>query len=554
MTLTDDTDSRRRRRWTLLAASLGFAVVQLDVSVVNVAIKPIGEALGGGVSGLQWVVNAYTVTFAALILTAGALGDRVGAKRVFIAGFVGFTLASAACGLAPNLPTLIAARALQGIGAAALVPCSLTLLNHAFSAPGQRARAVGLWAAGASVALAGGPLAGGVLIATVGWRSIFFLNAPIGLVGIWLTARWAAETPRSPRRGVDLPGQLAAIVCLACLAGATIEGGARGFSDPAVLGAFAVAVAAGAGFIALESKRPDPMLPLGLFRSASFSTASAIGLLINVTFYGLIFVLSLFFQREQHLTAVQTGLAFAPLAAAVMPANLIAGRALAAFGARRVIVFAAVLMIVAVAGMLGADASTAYVALVAPLVALGFGLGLVVPVMTSTLLGGVERSRSGVASGTLNTARQTGSVIGVALFGSLAAGGRGIDGGLHLALLISIALLLIVAALGSAIDKPLQAAGERVGHPFAVGRGLHRRLIRLVLHVRHFDQDHRHPREVQPPEVGPRRDPVDAVVGRLVQPDPQQLRSHVEGQAVRRRENRVVGPGGNRRRHQHREA
>ena len=199
---------------------------------MNVAIKPIGEELGGGVGGLQWVVSAYTIAFAAFILTAGALGDRIGAKRVFVAGFLVFTIASAMCGLAPSLPALIGARALQGVGAAALVPCSLTLLNHAFSDPGARARAVGLWAAGASVALAGGPLIGGLLIASLGWRAIFFINAPIGVAGILITLRWSSETSRSGG-SVDVAGQVAVVIALASLAGATIEGGSRGFGDPA---------------------------------------------------------------------------------------------------------------------------------------------------------------------------------------------------------------------------------------------------------------------------------------------------------------------------------
>ena len=193
--------SRQRARWlTLVATSLGFGVVQLDVSVVNVAIKPIGAALGGGVGSLQWVVNAYTLAFAALILAAGALGDRVGAKRVFVSGFVVFTVASAACGLAPSLGFLIGARAVQGIGAAVLVPCSLALLRHTFADPAERARAVGLWAAGASVALSAGPLVGGILTETLGWRAIFFINAPIGVAGILITVRWAVETPRARGR------------------------------------------------------------------------------------------------------------------------------------------------------------------------------------------------------------------------------------------------------------------------------------------------------------------------------------------------------------------
>ena len=210
--MTGEAAGGGRKLWALLATSLGFGVVQLDVSVVNVAIKPIGADLGGGVTGLQWVVGAYTLAFAALILSAGALGDRIGARRVFVAGFTLFTVASAACGLAPSLRVLIAARAVQGVGAAVLVPCSLSLLNHTYRDPRARAHAVGLWAAGAAAALSAGPLIGGVLTSTLGWRSIFFINAPIGLAGILLTMRFAIETPRAADRGIDLPGQLTAIV------------------------------------------------------------------------------------------------------------------------------------------------------------------------------------------------------------------------------------------------------------------------------------------------------------------------------------------------------
>src|ERR1700727_2071407 len=189
------------RRLTLIAMSLGFCVVQLDVSVVNVAVKSIGASLGGGVSALQLIVSAYTVTFAAFILTAGALGDRIGAKRLFIAGFVVFTLASVACGLAPSLGVLVAARAVQGIGAAVLVPSSLRLLNHTFREAAARARAIGFYLAGASLALSGGPLVGGVLITVFGWRSIFFINVPLAAARICLTARFAREAPRARDRG-----------------------------------------------------------------------------------------------------------------------------------------------------------------------------------------------------------------------------------------------------------------------------------------------------------------------------------------------------------------
>jgi MFS transporter, DHA2 family, methylenomycin A resistance protein len=440
------------RAWTLLATSLGFAVVQLDVSVVNVAIKPIGAALGGGVSSLQWVVSAYTLAFAALILTAGALGDRVGAKRVFITGFLVFTGASAACGLAPSMGALIASRVVQGVGAAVLGGSSLALLNHTYPEPAERARAVGLWAAGASAALAGGPLIGGLLTSTLGWRSIFFINAPIGLLGIFLTARWAEDTPHSSEGGVDVAGQLAAVLALTALAAAMIEGGSRGFGDPWVLGGFALAVLAGGAFVVIEARGTHPMLPLTLFRSRTFSIASTIGLLINVSFYGLIFVLSLYFQRGQHLSSLQTGLAFAPMTAAIMAANLLSGGLARRLGAGRLIACGALLIVAGCGALICAGAHSSYISLLAQLLAIGLGLGLIVPAMTSSLLGSVERARSGVASGTLNSARQTGSVIGVALFGSLIAGKGQLVSGLHLALTISVGLLIAVGALSFGID------------------------------------------------------------------------------------------------------
>jgi DHA2 family methylenomycin A resistance protein-like MFS transporter len=441
------------RGGTLLATSLGFGVVQLDVSVVNVAITPIGADLGGGVAALQWVVNAYTLAFAGLILTAGALGDRIGAKRVFVAGFALFTVASAACGLAPDLAVLIAARAVQGVGAAVLVPCSLALLNHAYPAAHERARAIGLWTAGASTALSAGPLIGGVLTTTLGWRAIFFINAPIGLAGILVTLRWATQTSRSSGRGIDLPGQFAAVLTLTALAGAMIEGGQRGFTDSAVLAGFAVAVLAGAAFVLIEARGARPMLPLRLFRAPSFGPATTIGLLVNIAFYGLLFVLSLFFQREQHHSALVTGLAFAPMTVAIIGANLTTSRLAQGLGARRLIIIGALLMAAGCAGLLGFGATATYPMLVAQLTALGFGLGLIVPAMTATLLGAVARERSGVAAGTLNTARQTGSVLGVALFGALIAGPGSLVPGWHVALLISIGLLAVIVAISFRIGS-----------------------------------------------------------------------------------------------------
>src|SRR5262245_35739648 len=281
----------------LAATSLGLGVVQLDITIVNTALSSIGTSLGGSVAELQWVVTAYTIAFAAFILTAGALCDRVGAKRIFIGGFAIFTLASLACALASSAVFLIAARSVQGLAAAILVPNSLTLLNHAYADPTARSRAVGIWAAGASLALTAGPFVGGALITLVGWRSIFLVNLPIGLAGLWLAWRFADETTRTPEREIDLPGQIAAVATLGSLAGAIIEGGSLGWDHPLVIAGFVVFAAFAVLFVWREARTPQPMLPLALFGNRMFALTSLIGLLVNVAIYGLIFVLSLYFQQ-----------------------------------------------------------------------------------------------------------------------------------------------------------------------------------------------------------------------------------------------------------------
>ena len=432
---------------TLFAMSLGYGVVQLDITIVNTALDRIGTSLGGGVSELQWVVNAYTIAFAAFILTAGALGDRIGAKRVFIAGFAIFTTASLACALAPNSVALVVARAVQGLGAAVLVPNSLALLNHAYQDQRARGRAVGIWAAGASVALTAGPLAGGALIALVGWRSIFLVNLPIGLAGLWLTWRYATETTRNRNREVDLPGQILAIAALGCLAGTIIEGGAVGVRNAWVIAGFASSVLLAAAFIAQESRSSHPMLPLQLFAHRLFALTSFFGLLVNIAFYGLIFVLSLYFQRINGLSPLQTGLAFVPMMGVVLPANLVAARISERIGEPAAIASGAVLAALGCGMLLGIEPGTAYVKMLAQLLAIGGGLGLLVPPLTATLLGSVEKSRSGIAAGVLNATRQTGSVLGVALFGALIGQVDAFMRGAHQALAFSVVLLVIAGAV-----------------------------------------------------------------------------------------------------------
>ena len=430
---------------TLIATSLGYAVVTLDVSVVNVAVKSIGASIGGTVSDLQWIVSAYTVAFAAFILTAGALADRVGARRVFMAGFALFTAASVVCALAPSLLVLIGARTVQGSGAAILVPASLSLLNHTYPDPDRRARAVGIYLAVAAGSLSGGPLIGGASIDLFGWRAIFFINVPIAATGLLLTRRWAAETPRLRERGVDLPGQVAAAIALVALVGAAIEVGRFGFRQPAILAGFAVSVVAAVTFLTIEARSANPMLPLSLFRSRTFSASIGLGLLFNTCFYGLIFLLSLFFQREQHLSALRTGLALLPMTIAITVANLVAPRIARRTGPAGAIGVGALLVGCATAALLRVDPPTPYGAIVAQTALLGFGTGLSVAVITDQTLGSVDPSRSGIAGGALNTARQAGSAVGVAVFGSLIV--TTFTTGLHLALAVSAGLMLVAVSL-----------------------------------------------------------------------------------------------------------
>jgi len=426
--------------------SLGYGVVQLDVTIVNTALDSIGTSLGGGVSELQWVVSSYTIAFAAFILTAGALGDRIGAKRIFMAGFAIFTAASVGCALAPNAAILIAARGVQGLGAAILVPNSLALLSHAYPDEKQRGRAVGIWAAGASLALISGPLLGGGLIALVGWRSIFLVNLPIGLAGLWLSWRYATETTRYQQREIDLPGQIAAIAALGCLAGAIIEGGTLGWRNPFVIAGFAASAVLAILFVVRELRAPQPMLPLSLFKHRLFALASLVGLLVNVAFYGLIFVFSLYFQRVNGLSPFATGLAFLPMLGAVLPVNLVAARVTERIGAPATIAIGAALSALGCLALLGLEPGTSYWEIGAQLMIIGAGLGLLVPPLTSTLLGSVEKSRSGIAAGVLNSTRQTGSVLGVALFGSLAGQATAFMAGMHESLMISACLLFAAGA------------------------------------------------------------------------------------------------------------
>jgi len=437
-------------RFIQIATCLGFVLVLIDVSVVNVALEALRTAFHADLTGLQWVVNAYALVFAALLLMAGALGDRMGAKRVFMAGFAIFTLASAGCGAASSLPSLIAWRLVQGLGAALLVPNSLSLLRQAFHDDQQRSRAIGWWGAGGGIALAAGPVIGGLLISALGWRSIFLINLPVGLIGLWMTYRYAPASPTQAGRSLDMPGQMTGAVTLATFTFALTQASSLGWRSPLILGTLLLSILLGAWFIWLEARHPSPMLPLALFRDAAVSSATVIGLIVNLVFYGMVFSFSLFFQSVQHRTPQQTGLAFLPMMAILMVMNIIAGRLVSRIGTRQLAVTGLLISAIGYLLMLPALAAQSYLPLVLPMLLAGSGIALTIPTITNATLAAVPNTQAGIASGLLNAARQLGGVIGVAVFGFFVRQGERtlFMHGMHLALYTAVALLLTGAAVG----------------------------------------------------------------------------------------------------------
>ena len=418
-----------RRRGALIAALLGFFVVMLDTTVVNVALARIGADLGAPVASLQWVVDAYALTFAALQLSAGAACDRMGTRSVHLLGLVVFGLLSTACALAPAGGALIAFRALQGVGAAAIVPASLAMLSLIHDRPADRARAIGLWGGAGGVAAAVGPVAGGLLVTWAGWRFVFWVNLPLVAVGMWLTARCLPEpAARSPRRrGGDLPGQILSVIGLAAATYGIIAAGEHGWSLVAVLSTLAGLILL-VVFIMVERIASRPMLPTVVFSRPRFAVAAAVGFALNSGFFGQLFVLALFLQRYLGYSPWLAGLALAPQACSAVIASPLGGRMTARIGAFPTMLTGLLTGAAGFAGLALATASTPY-PLVAALTFLGgFGTALTMPAATSAAVASAPVGYTGVAGSVINAARQTGSVVGVAFLGSLIASGDFLTG------------------------------------------------------------------------------------------------------------------------------
>jgi DHA2 family methylenomycin A resistance protein-like MFS transporter len=447
---------------TLVAALLGFFLLTLDASVVNVALPAMGRGLHGGLSALQWVVDGYTLALAALMLSTGALADRVGAARAFRGGAAVFTAASLACGLAPDLTALVAARVVQGAAAAAVLPSSLALVRQAFPERARQARAISVWATGGSIAVALGPVAGGALTSLWGWRAVFLVNLPAGVAALLLSGR-ARRSPRRPAP-LDLPGQAAAVVALAALAYAVVEGGRAGWA------AGAGAAAAFAVFLVLEARRPHPVVPLGLFRAPAVTASVLAGSAVSFAFVGMVFVLSLFFQQVRGLSPMGAGVMFVPMTVLISTVNVVSGRLTNRFGPRLPMLLG---QGVAAAGLLvllpvGAGGPLPLVALAA--VPFALGAALAVPALTAAMMAGAPGERAGMAAGVLNAARQVSGALSVAVFGSLIGGG-GHDGhggflaGMRVSALAGAALLAVSAAVTALALRGPGAVARRVGGP-----------------------------------------------------------------------------------------
>ncbi|MGW7259454.1 MFS transporter [Streptomyces sp. NPDC054834] len=437
----------RRGGVALVASLLGFTVITIDVSAVNIALPAIGKSLSGGMTGLQWVVDAYTLMFAALMLSAGALADRAGARRAYAWGVALFTLASLGCALAPGIGVLVGARVAQGGAAAVVMPASLALIRQAYEDARARARAIALWTVGGSVAMAAGPVLGGLLTESAGWRAVFLLNLPVGAVILGLLVR----VPRSARRpaAVDVGGQLTAVLALAGLAFAVIEGGHLGWTSGPVLAAAALAVASGCAFRVVEARHRQPMVPLGMLMDRRVGVPLAVGFAVNAAFYGGIFLLGLYYQQLRGMSGIAAGLMFVPMSAVVTATNLVSPRLAERIGRRPVIVAGQLIFTGAMLAMLPLAAHTPVWLVLVLLLPLSVGGALVVPALTALLMDVVPGERAGTASGLLNSFRQTGGALAVALFGGLLSGpGGGFSlPGMRIGLLTVAALLTATAAL-----------------------------------------------------------------------------------------------------------
>ena len=411
--------TRRRRMLVLAICCSSLFIVGLDNTIVNLALPAIRRDLGSSLSGLQWVIDAYTLVLASLLMLGGSIGDRIGRRRTFQTGLMLFGVGSLLCSVAPGTGWLIAFRALQAVGGSMLNPVAMSIITNVFTERAERAKAIGVWGSVIGLSMALGPLLGGLLVDTVGWRSVFWLNVPVAVAVVVLTARFVPES-RSPRaRRFDPAGQLSMIVLLAGVTFGIIEGPGLGWGSPLIVGSFAAAAAALVVLLVVESRRADPLLDPRFFASIPFSAATLIAVAAFAAFAGFLFLNALYLQDVRGYSPLHAGLLTLPMAAMTAVLPPISGRIVARHGARLPLVIG-VLGIATGGGLLLAlDVDTPLVLIVVAYVVFGIGFGMVNAPITNTAVSGMPLAQAGVAAGVASTSRQVGSALGVAVLGSL---------------------------------------------------------------------------------------------------------------------------------------
>ncbi len=408
----------KKKVTVLLTMCFALFMAMLDNTVVNVALPTISRELGTGVSGLQWIVDGYILAFATLLLTGGIAGDRYGRRRTFLLGLAIFTLSSLLCALSGSTGQLIAARALQGIGAALLLPGTLSILTVTFP-PHERAKAIGIWAGVSGLALAAGPTAGGLLVEHVGWEAIFFLNIPIGIIALIVGTRVVEESRAPMMRELDLRGLGLATVGLFSITYGLIEANHFGWFDARILGSLSFGIVVIGAFLSWEYVTPKAMMPLEFFRIPAFSAGNAVAVSISMGMFGTFFFFSLYMQFVRGYSALATGVRILPLTGMIFFFAPVAGRFAQKYGSRWPMTFGPMLAGVGLLLLSRVGLETSYVVMVPTLMMLGIGMAFTMTPMTAAVMNAVGHERAGLGSAMTNMSREVGGMLGIALLGTL---------------------------------------------------------------------------------------------------------------------------------------